>query len=37
MNGFNDYPNFSKSFKKRFEVSPKELSSGKTGTLLNRK
>lgn len=37
MNGFNDYPNFSKSFKKRFEVSPKELSSGKTATLLNRK
>lgn len=37
MTGFNDYPNFSKSFKKHYGVSPKELSSGKTGTLFSRK
>ncbi|MDQ6472746.1 helix-turn-helix domain-containing protein [Flavobacterium sp. LHD-80] len=31
MNGFNSYPNFSKSFKKQFGFSPKELGRGKTG------
>ncbi|MFH6991863.1 helix-turn-helix domain-containing protein [Flavobacterium sp. FlaQc-48] len=29
MNGFNSYPNFSKSFKKQFGFSPKELGRGK--------
>ncbi|OHT43652.1 hypothetical protein B0A71_19935 [Flavobacterium tructae] len=33
MNGFNSYPNFSKSFKKQFGFSPKELSRGKAGNL----
>lgn len=31
MNGFNSYPNFSKSFKKQFGFSPKELGRGKVG------
>lgn len=31
MNGFNSYPNFSKSFKKQFGHSPKELGRGKAG------
>lgn len=30
MNGFNSYPNFSKSFKKQFGFSPKELGRGKS-------
>ena len=25
MNGFTDYPNFSKSFKKQFGISPNEI------------
>ncbi|MFD2939197.1 helix-turn-helix domain-containing protein [Flavobacterium notoginsengisoli] len=33
MNGFNSYPNFSKSFKKQFGFSPKELGRGKIGGL----
>ena len=31
MNGFNSYPNFSKSFKKQFGLSPKEIGRNKTG------
>ncbi|MNL50038.1 Bacterial regulatory helix-turn-helix protein, AraC family [compost metagenome] len=34
MNGFNSYPNFSKSFKKQFGFSPKELGRGKAGGFL---
>lgn len=34
MNGFNSYPNFSKSFKKQFGFSPKELSRGRAGGFL---
>lgn len=33
MNGFNNYPNFSKSFKKRFGFSPNELGRGELDTL----
>jgi len=33
MNGFNSYPNFSKSFKKRFGFTPKELGRNKGGNL----
>jgi PAS domain S-box-containing protein len=32
MNGFNSYPNFSKSFKKQFGFCPKELGRGKAGS-----
>lgn len=36
MNGFNSYPNFSKSFKKKFGVSPKEIGrNGITDFLIN--
>lgn len=31
MNGFNNYPNFSKSFKRRFGFSPNELKSNEIG------
>jgi PAS domain S-box-containing protein len=31
MNGFNSYPNFSKSFKKQFGLCPKELGRNQTG------
>lgn len=31
MNGFNDYPNFSKSFKRRFGFPPNELKRNETG------
>jgi len=34
MNGFNSYPNFSKSFKKEFGFPPKELGRGKNGGFL---
>lgn len=34
MNGFNSYPNFSKSFKKQFGFSPKELGRGRAGGFL---
>jgi PAS domain S-box-containing protein len=33
LNGFNSYPNFSKSFKKQFGFSPKELGRNETGNL----
>ena len=33
MNGFNNYPNFSKSFKKRFGFSPNELKRNEVGTI----
>ena len=33
MNGFNSYPNFSKSFKKRFGFSPNELKRNEVGTI----
>ncbi|KVV15013.1 AraC family transcriptional regulator [Flavobacterium sp. TAB 87] len=35
MSGFNSYPNFSKSFKKQFGFSPKELGRGKIRNLLS--
>jgi len=35
MNGFNSYPNFSKSFKKQFGFSPKELGRGKADVFLS--
>jgi transcriptional regulator GlxA family with amidase domain len=31
MNGFNNYSNFSKSFKKRFGFSPYEMKRNETG------